>query len=644
MPDDRPGHRRLFTVPNIIAVTVGVAFFFALGPLRESNAGAVTTASFSGAVAALVWWLWIRIVRSDRIDAELDSPRLAAIPTNGGEPTPTLTEPGSPTAMAYRLAAANLEAVTTGRVLLVSSPSPGQGASTVALNIAISATQAGRRVVLIDGDTSGAGLSRFGHMGSGPGLIDIANGTADLVSASRMWALSATATLPFIPSGAPSADGDGNGELRSGLLADAVDRITEHADLLLIDAPPVGWNGDSASLAAHADGAVLVVAEGCDPKMLADAAKRLADAGAPVVAHVVNRAGVDRIHPAALWRRMIKRGLVTAVISLVALGAWTGYQVWQSWRSVEREVLDVAAASAILPLPTGGIVGSVTEEIPDEVKSVVTAPPTPVIHEDIITSFLVVGSDEGGNRADVIILALLGHRDGPVMFSIPRDLYLPNRCTQSFTRINATFLGCGDDVNGPTLLALAVEDFTGIPVDHFALFTFEGFPKIIDEIGGVEICVENPVRDRKAHLDLPGGCTNASGEQALAWVRSRKTQELRNGVWQTMQGVSDLTRNTHQLDLILEMFGALKKLNTPADLAGILRSLASAFTLDDQLGVTDVISLAWDLRDLDPDSVTRIEIPVKNFTTPEGAKVLVPTVSFDELIATTVPELAPELV
>ena len=106
---------------------------------------------------------------------------------------------------------------------------------------------------------------------------------------------------------------------------------------------------------------------------------------------------------------------------------------------------------------------------------------------------------------------------------------LPNRCRQNYTRINETFFGCRDEINGPTLLALTVSDFTGIPIDHFALFTFDGFEEIVDELGGIEICTEYPVRDRKADLNLPGGCTLASGEQALAWVRSRSTQELIDG-------------------------------------------------------------------------------------------------------------------
>jgi LCP family protein required for cell wall assembly len=272
--------------------------------------------------------------------------------------------------------------------------------------------------------------------------------------------------------------------------------------------------------------------------------------------------------------------------------------------------------------------------------SAVTSAPVPAA---AFRSFLIVGSDEGGARADVIILALFPEGAGdPIMLSLPRDLYLPNRCTSTYTRINATFSGCGTSVNGPTLLALTVEDFTGISVDHFALFDFSGFERIIDEVGGVEICVNRPVRDPKSLLDLPAGCTNARGDQVLAWVRSRSTEELVDGEWQLKPRVNDLTRNRRQQDVILAMFAKLKTFDSPNQLATIVERLTNEFTLDHQLGVGDAISIAWSLRSLDPTQITRINIPVRDFTTADGSRVLVPTASFSELLEAARPELVPD--
>ena len=218
------------------------------------------------------------------------------------------------------------------------------------------------------------------------------------------------------------------------------------------------------------------------------------------------------------------------------------------------------------------------------------------------------------------------------MVSLPRDLYLPNRCSQDYTRLNANFNGCGDSINGATLLSGAVEDFTGVEVDHFALFTFDGFEEIVDEVGGVEICVDYPVRDRKADLNLPAGCTNADGAAALAWVRSRSTLELVDGTWRTMANVSDLTRNERQQDVILTMLEKAAEFDSPQELAGVVRSVSNAFTLDDKLGLSDAISLAWDLRGLDRKDIIRLTVPVADYRTADGALVLVATTPFDALL------------
>jgi hypothetical protein len=70
-------------------------------------------------------------------------------------------------------------------------------------------------------------------------------------------------------------------------------------------------------------------------------------------------------------------------------------------------------------------------------------------------------------------------------------------------------------------------------------------------------------------------------------------------------------------------------------------SLTDFFTFDDQLGLPEAISIAWGLRDVRLDRVYRIEIPVKNHRTKEGAAVLIPTESFDVLLEAVYPKLSP---
>jgi LCP family protein required for cell wall assembly len=187
-------------------------------------------------------------------------------------------------------------------------------------------------------------------------------------------------------------------------------------------------------------------------------------------------------------------------------------------------------------------------------------------------------------------------------------------------------------VNGPTLLADQVGSFTGIEVDHFAMFDFEGFSDIIDATGGVEICVDNPVRDAKSKLSLPAGCTNASGEQALAWVRSRHTEQQVSGVWRTVPGASDLSRNQHQQDVILELFKELKQFDSPSDLTATVSNLADTFVLDDQLGLTEAADLAWRMRAIDLEGINRLEVPVRLARSKSGQSILIATDPFDKVL------------
>ena len=622
----------MFTVPNVGSVVLGVAVFLVTVAWWDTHLGVIAAAAASALVTGLTWLLWWRLKRPPSFEAALTVPRLGVIPPVDGSPAPTLIAPDSAAATAYAEAASQVDGDTSGQVLLVASPSPGHGASTVALNLAVSATRAGRRVVLIDGDVDGGGLSSFGRTGAGVGLMDLAAGDVDLGAASRLWRLDDRHRLPFIPRGTSRVNPAA--ALTSAEMADAVHDLTEHADLLLIDVAPVGWDDVSAPLCAHADGTVLVVADGADAATVTAATERFDELGAPVVGYIVNRAGVrgEAIdHPLA---RLLKRSLATFLITVGVFLAWNAYQIWHSWRSADRDQLAVVAAAELLPLPDDGVISAT--DLTEDVAGLIASKPTPT--EDH-TTFMLVGSDVGGQRADVIIFVIIPNGDDPpILVSLPRDLYLPNRCSQSYTRINANLNGCGDEVNGPTLLALAVEDFTGFEVDHFALFDFDGFETIIDEVGGIEICLPYAVRDPKAELSLPAGCTLATGAQTLGWVRSRTTEELIDGTWRVQPGVSDLTRNARQQELILDLLAKLRDFDSPSDLTRKVRSLTDLFTFDDQLGVTDAISLAWDLRGMDISAFHRLQIPVTNHLTDGGAQVLLPTMSFSELLAEIYPD------
>lgn len=331
----------------------------------------------------------------------------------------------------------------------------------------------------------------------------------------------------------------------------------------------------------------------------------------------------------------------------VALG--TVARVLWAWRDVERVAF--APGAARIALDATSVPSAVTPVADDTAHPDGRATTTTAIAytpDAAMDVFLIIGSDERSpdatsRRADVIMIFILP-TDGsdPLLVSIPRDLNLPNPCTGGMDRVNVNLNGCGDSVSGPEQVAIAVEDFTGLPIDHFVLFTFEGFRKIVERIGGIEICPETAVRDSGVDpvpLDLPAGCSIADGDQALAWVRSRHTLGLVDGAWVPL-ATTDLDRNQRQQDLVIETMRRLKDMHDISELSALIEDLAGQFTIDDGLSLTRAISTAWSLRSLDMTRIARPTLPVAFATDEAGRSVLIPQATFESVVVAANPGLA----
>ena len=123
--------------------------------------------------------------------------------------------------------------------------------------------------------------------------------------------------------------------------------------------------------------------------------------------------------------------------------------------------------------------------------------------------------DSDGSRTDTIMLAHIPTTGKPMLISVPRDLYVPIP-GQGSHKINSAF-----NTGGPELLVQTVEQFSGVHIDHYIEIGFGGFDKVVDGVGGVEMCLDKSLRDPKAGLRLPKGCQTLDGAQALGLVRTR---------------------------------------------------------------------------------------------------------------------------
>ena len=169
-----------------------------------------------------------------------------------------------------------------------------------------------------------------------------------------------------------------------------------------------------------------------------------------------------------------------------------------------------------------------------------TATPTPQPSPEVAdlastTNVLILGSDQRPNqpnwRTDVIILLMMNPDLGEAaIVSFPRDMYIDPIPGHLSNRINVIdYLGEMDAPGGggPRLLIGILEDRLDIEIHNYIRFRFEGFENLIDALGGLRIHVDcylyEVYPEEGIFLNLPPGEHLLSGEQALSYVRSRRS-------------------------------------------------------------------------------------------------------------------------
>jgi LCP family protein required for cell wall assembly len=154
----------------------------------------------------------------------------------------------------------------------------------------------------------------------------------------------------------------------------------------------------------------------------------------------------------------------------------------------------------------------------------------------------------------------------PTLVSLPRDSYVPIP-GRGWNKLNAAYA-----FGGPKLLARTVEQVTDVRIDHYMEVGFDGFASVVDAVGGVRICVKEPIRDPNAALRLKAGCQLLDSKQALGYVRTRASAR------------GDLDRVERQQ----EFLGALiDKATSPGVLLNPFRNVRLALNGTDSIAVDD---------------------------------------------------------
>jgi LCP family protein required for cell wall assembly len=227
---------------------------------------------------------------------------------------------------------------------------------------------------------------------------------------------------------------------------------------------------------------------------------------------------------------------------------------------------------------------------------------------------LGMGGDNhaGGKLTDTIMLASLKPDENKAaLISIPRDMTIPveGKGWQKINSINAYAEFNGED--GGEALSQAVSDVLKMPIDYYVKADFQGFIDVVDELGGVNVYVEDTLNDyqypvkgredadnyqsRYEHLYIEKGWQEMDGELALKYARSRHAAGA--------QG-SDFARARRQqkiLQAAKEKFQETNIILKPSLISNILNELKDHISTD--LKIWEMIKL-WEMgKNIDPDQV-----------------------------------------
>lgn len=234
-----------------------------------------------------------------------------------------------------------------------------------------------------------------------------------------------------------------------------------------------------------------------------------------------------------------------------------------------------------------------------------------------------------GSRSDTIMIMRVdpSSRQAAVL-SFPRDLWvkIPGK---GKGRINSAYIR-----NDYTLLAQTIYDNFGIFVDHYIQVDFCAFKRIVDAVGGVTVPFKTRILDKNVGIDIAAGCHTFSGDEALAYARSRHLKWMDENGKTHEDGTSDLGRISRQQDFLRRTLQAAldKGVFDPAVARALIESLQTDIVTEAGFTVNDMLKFAGVLHDVDPGSIRTYQIEAQGMDV-SGNSVLDPRIEGDNMVA-----------
>lgn len=231
---------------------------------------------------------------------------------------------------------------------------------------------------------------------------------------------------------------------------------------------------------------------------------------------------------------------------------------------------------------------------------------------------------EGATRSDVMTLVTIDPiSHTAAMLSIPRDLYVPLPGYNEQNRINtAYFWGEYNHLpgGGPGYAEETIAYNFGISTQRYAVIDFDGFKKVIDAVGGVDVDVPHEIIDYEyptedygiETLQIPAGQVHMDGELALKYVRTRHAD-------------SDFGRLQRQQQVLLAVRDKALSLGNLNKIPETLNALGESLRTD--LTLPEILALAKQWTSIPREAIHTYRIDetmVQSWVTPQGGQVLLP--------------------
>jgi LCP family protein required for cell wall assembly len=227
----------------------------------------------------------------------------------------------------------------------------------------------------------------------------------------------------------------------------------------------------------------------------------------------------------------------------------------------------------------------------------------------------------GGNLTDTVMIMSIDTKNKKVaLLSLPRDLYVQIPSTQSYTKINSLYPIGIKQGDGVGLVKEAVSKITGINLNYYVVMDFDGFKKVVDDIGGINVISERDIYDTRypgpnysyETFSLSKGFHVLDGDTALKYVRERHAdpegdfgrakrqqqviQSVKNKVFsmQTLFNVVALNNVMNTLgsslktDIAFDNIGSFISLSKEVDMQNINNMVVDAWQKDSLLKVSHV--------------------------------------------------------